>query len=110
MLPFRTASWKRTGQVRITRYMCLFTLPLLTVERPPEGLPLGLSPGQGRKCLIHQGKQELFEGAVQAVNDAAKRAEEAGKEASAAAGEAKEVCFLAGKVSDRHTGSGRTGR
>ena len=41
--------------------------------------------------------EELFEEAIQAVNDAAKRAEDAGKEATAAAGEARESASLAGK-------------
>lgn len=41
--------------------------------------------------------EELFEEAIQAVNNAAKRAEDAGKEATAAAGEARESASLAGK-------------
>ena len=43
------------------------------------------------------GEGELFEEAIQAVNDAAKRAEDAGKEATAAAEEARESASLAGK-------------
>lgn len=60
-------------------------------------ITLGVKSRPRPEVFDTPGEEELFEGAVQAVNDAAKRAEEAGKEATAAAGEAKESASLAGK-------------
>lgn len=60
-------------------------------------ITLGVKSRPRPEVFNTPGEEELFEGAVQAVNDAAKRAEEAGKEATAAAGEAKESASLAEK-------------
>lgn len=60
-------------------------------------ITLGVKSRPRPEVFDTPGEGELFEGAVQAVNDAAKRAEEAGKEATAAAGEARESASLAGK-------------
>lgn len=60
-------------------------------------ITLGVKSRPRPEVFDTPGEEELFEGAVQAVNDAAKRAEEAGKEAIAAAGEARESASQAGK-------------
>ncbi len=60
-------------------------------------ITLGVKSRPRPEVFDTPGEEELFEGAVQAVNDAAKRAEEAGKEATAAAGEARESASQAGK-------------
>ena len=60
-------------------------------------ITLGVKSRPRPEAFNTPGEGELFEEAIQAVNDAAKRAEEAGKEATAAAGEAKESASLAGK-------------
>ena len=60
-------------------------------------ITLGVKSRPRPEAFEAPGDGELFEEAIQAVNDAAKRAEDAGKEASAAAGEAKESASLAGK-------------
>ena len=60
-------------------------------------ITLGVKSRPRPEAFYTPGEGELFEEAIQAVNDAAKRAEEAGKEATAAAGEARESASLAGK-------------
>lgn len=60
-------------------------------------ITLGVKSRPRPEVFDTPGEEKLFEGAVQAVNDAAKRAEEAGKEAIAAAGEARESASQAGK-------------
>lgn len=60
-------------------------------------ITLGVKSRPRPEVFDTPGEEELFEGAVQAVNDAAKRAEEAGKEATAAAGEARESASQAEK-------------
>ncbi len=60
-------------------------------------ITLGVKSRPRPEAFNTPGEGELFEEAIQAVNDAAKRAEDAGKEATAAAGEAKESASLAGK-------------
>lgn len=60
-------------------------------------ITLGVKSRPRPEAFNTPGEGELFEEAIQAVNDAAKRAEEAGKEATAAAGEAREFASRAGK-------------
>ena len=60
-------------------------------------ITLGVKSRPRPEAFNTPGDGELFEEAIQAVNDAAKRAEDAGKEATAAAGEAKESASLAEK-------------
>ena len=60
-------------------------------------ITLGVKSRPRPEAFEAPGDGELFEEAIQAVNDAAKRAEDAGKEATAAAREAKESASLAGK-------------
>ena len=60
-------------------------------------ITLGVKSRPRPEAFNTPGEGELFEEAIQAVNDAAKRAEDAGKEATAAAGEARESASQAGK-------------
>lgn len=60
-------------------------------------ITLGVKSRPRPEAFNTPGEGELFEEAIQAVNDAAKRAEDAGKEATAAAGKARESASQAGK-------------
>lgn len=60
-------------------------------------ITLGVKSRPRPEAFNTPGEGKLFEEAIQAVNNAAKRAEDAGKEATAAAGEARKSASLAGK-------------